>query len=95
MSVVSISAVYNSPLPAPSDTKTFTITTMAVPATEASSQASQTAHVSAVRETISKLQDEVNMYLTERMEEEKERGLVDAAKEAEEDYGEDIVEEEE
>lgn len=96
MSTLSITAIYNSPLPAPSDTKAFTIATSVSPATETSPQVSQTAHVASVREAVAKLQDEVNRYLTERMEEEKEKGFVDAAKEVEEEeYGEEGGEEEE
>ena len=59
MSIVSISAVYRSPLPAPSDTNSFAVTTAVAPATEASPQSAQTTHVAAVRKALTQLQDEL------------------------------------
>jgi hypothetical protein len=83
---VTINAVYTSP----NDTNTFVIPTEAAAATEDSSQADQTNHVKAVREAVAKLQDQVNKYLTERMEVEKN----DVAKALEDNYGEEVVDEE-
>ncbi|KAI5808408.1 hypothetical protein BZA77DRAFT_364773 [Pyronema omphalodes] len=83
---LTINAVYTSP----NDTNTFVIPVEAAAATEESSQADQTNHVKAVREAVTKLQDQVNKYLTERMEVEKN----DAAKALEDNYGEEIVDEE-
>jgi hypothetical protein len=97
MSTVTISAVYNSPLPAPSDCNTSTISTTVAVATEASSQTEQTAHVTAVRESVSQLQDLVNAYLTERMGEEKRldlgKAMVGEEEGLEEKYGEEEAEE--
>jgi len=89
-----VKAVYTSPLPAPSDSKTFTIPTETPGATEASTQAEQTAHVNAVRDAVAKLQDEVNAYLTERMEEEKALGVAKEKETEEERYGEEEAAEE-
>jgi hypothetical protein len=83
---VTINAVYASP----NDTNTFVIPTEAAAATEDSTQTDQTNHVKAVREAVAKLQDQVNKYLTERMEVEKN----DAAKTLEDNYGEEVVDEE-
>jgi hypothetical protein len=84
---VTINAVYTSP----NDTNTFVIPTeAAAAATEDSTQTDQTNHVKAVREAVAKLQDQVNKYLTERMEVEKN----DAAKALEDNYGEEVVDEE-
>jgi hypothetical protein len=84
---VTLTAVYASP----SDTHTFTVATQTPAATKASPQKEQTAHVAALSQHIAKLQDEVNAYLTERMEVEK-RELTGAEEEtvegAEEKYGE-------
>ncbi|KAF8252218.1 hypothetical protein K440DRAFT_391665 [Wilcoxina mikolae CBS 423.85] len=92
---ISVKAVYASPLPAPSDSKTFTVPTETPSTTEASTQAEQTAHVKAVREAVGKLQDEVNAYLTERMEEEKALGVTREKEVEEERYGEEAAEEDE
>ncbi|KAI5819827.1 hypothetical protein BZA77DRAFT_385037 [Pyronema omphalodes] len=77
-----INAVYTSP----NDTNTFVIPVNAAAATENSTQTDQTNHVKAVREAVVELQDQVNKYLTERMEVEKN----DAAKALEDNYGEEI-----
>ncbi|KAF8534579.1 hypothetical protein BDD12DRAFT_407278 [Trichophaea hybrida] len=91
---ISVKAIYASPLPAPSDSKTFTIPTEIPSTTEASTQAEQTAHVKAVREAVGNLQDEVNAYLTERMEEEKALGVSKEKEVEEERYGEEEAAEE-
>jgi hypothetical protein len=83
---VTINAVYTSL----NDTNTFVIPTEATAAIEDSTQTDQTNHVKAVRETVAKLQDQVNKYLTERMEVEKN----DAAKALEDNYGEEVIDKE-
>ena len=93
MPKLSVTAAYTSPLPAPSDSKTFTIATDAPPACEGASSPSpseQTAHVRAVRQAVETLQRQVNAYLSERMEEEKALDARRAAADegAEELYGE-------
>jgi len=94
-SPVTITATYNGPLLVPSNTKTFTVPTSTPAATANSKQAEQTAHVKAARGAVVKMQDEVNKYLTERMEEEKKllEGKVDTREENEDVYGEEVVEE--
>ena len=85
-------AVYTSPLPAPSDTKTFTY---ALP--EATSDSSRLGNL---KDVVEQIQAEVNAYLTERMEEEKQAELAAGKKaqvkkeeEDEDNYGEEVVEE--
>ncbi|KAA8895149.1 hypothetical protein FN846DRAFT_970965 [Sphaerosporella brunnea] len=87
MATVTLTAVYDSP----SDRHTLTIDTAAATATEASSQREQTAHVAALRENIGTLQDQVNAYLTARMEAEKRT----EEEVEEEEYGEEEEVEEE
>ena len=74
---------FTQPLPACSRT----------PATE-----ERTAHLSALHTSVGKMQDEVNAFLTQKMEEDKNvaGGGADAMKEAkeEENYGEEVVEDE-
>jgi hypothetical protein len=50
--------------------------------------------VNAVRDAVAKLQDEVNAYLTERMEEEKALGVAKEKETEEERYGEEEAAEE-
>jgi len=85
-SPITIQAVYASPLPAPSDNKTFAIATGPADGTD-------TKHLAAVREAVSQLQAQVNAYLTERMEEEKNLGKVVEEGDVEASYGEEVVEE--
>ncbi|KAI5856035.1 hypothetical protein BZA05DRAFT_442701 [Tricharina praecox] len=85
-SPIKIEAVYASPLPAPSDSKTFTIATEPADGTD-------TKHLAAVREAVAQLQDRVNAYLTERMEEEKNLGKATEEDDIEASYGEEVVEE--
>jgi hypothetical protein len=94
-SPVTITVTYNGPLLAPSNTKTFTVPTSTPAATANSKQAEQTAHVKAARGAVVRVQDEVNKYLTERMEEEKRlsEGKVDMKEENEDVYGEEVLEE--
>lgn len=55
------------------------------------------AYLSALRASVVRLQDEVNQFLTEKMEEDKAKASSDGLKEddrqAEENYGEEIVDE--
>jgi len=88
MPSIKVEAVYASPLSAPSDSKTFTIA-------KEPSDGADTAHLAAVREAVAQLQDRVNVYLTERMEEEKNLGKdVEEEGDVEASYGEEGVGEE-
>lgn len=83
-----LQAVYT----APDATKTFQ---HAVPATLQPTPEAKQAHLTALQSLVPKLQEEINVYLTERMEEDKQgQGQLSAndAKE-EENYGEELVEE--
>ncbi|TGZ82158.1 hypothetical protein EX30DRAFT_370834 [Ascodesmis nigricans] len=80
-------AVYTSPLPPPSDNKAF--------AYQLPEAISDTARLGTLKEVVEKLQADVNAYLTERMEEEKQaelaagkKGQVREEEEEEENYGE-------
>ena len=91
-----VTAVYASPLPAPSDHHTFAVPAESAMATEGSSQSEQTVHVKAAREAVARMQVLVNTYLTERMEEEKAAAGGEKVEEKVEDnYGEEVVEEDE
>ena len=82
----SLSAVYT----APQATETFEH----VISTTTSTLAAKQAHLSALQSLVPKLQDQINVFLTERMEEDKKvQGHLSAqeAKE-EENYGEEVVE---
>jgi len=87
MPSIKVEAVYASPLLAPSGSKTFTVTTEP-------SDGTDTTHLAAVREAVAQLQDRVNVYLTERMEEEKNLGKGVEEGDVEASYGEEGVEEE-
>ncbi|TGZ84818.1 hypothetical protein EX30DRAFT_337286 [Ascodesmis nigricans] len=85
-------AVYTSPLPPPSDSKIFTY--------QLPEAISDTTRLGILKEVVEKLQADVNAYLTERMEEEKQaelaagkKGQVREEEEEEENYGEEVVEE--
>jgi hypothetical protein len=89
-----LSATYTSPTNAP-----FSITkTLPVPA--ADNIESRTTYLADLRKAVAGIQDEINKELTARMEEDKARDAsakvadVDEAKE-EENYGEEVVEEDE
>jgi cytochrome P450 len=89
-SQLSATAVYKSPLPAPSDRKTFTY------ALETASTPSE--NLKKLREATAAMQDEVNKYLTERMEEEKkqlEASNIKLKEEDEDKYGEEEAGDEE
>ncbi|KAJ6179039.1 EKC/KEOPS complex subunit Gon7 [Penicillium mononematosum] len=82
----SLSAVYT----APQATETFEH----VISTTTGTLAAKQAHLSALQSLVPKLQDQINVFLTERMEEDKKvQGQLSAqeAKE-EENYGEEVVE---
>ncbi|KAJ5474910.1 EKC/KEOPS complexsubunit Gon7 [Penicillium sp. IBT 31633x] len=83
---ISLNAVYT----APQATKSFE---HVIPTTTGTLAAKQ-AHLSALQSLVPKLQEEINIFLTERMEEDKKvQGKLSAqeAKE-EENYGEEVVE---
>ncbi|KAJ5541887.1 EKC/KEOPS complex subunit Gon7 [Penicillium sp. DV-2018c] len=83
---VILNAVYT----APQATKTFE---HVIPATTGTLAAKQ-AHLSALQSLVPKLQDEINVFLTERMEEDKAQGQTSAQEAKEEaNYGEEVVEE--
>ncbi|KAJ5610158.1 hypothetical protein N7510_006877 [Penicillium lagena] len=89
MSTLHLDAVYKGPQgnrtfqhPIPLDPTSDTATT-------------KKTHLAALQSLVPKLQDEINVFLTERMEEEKKaQGQVVSEKEAkeEENYGEEVVE---
>ncbi|KOS45992.1 hypothetical protein ACN38_g3084 [Penicillium nordicum] len=82
----SFNAVYT----APQSTETFEH----VISTTTGTLADKQAHLSALQSLVPKLQDQINVFLTERMEEDKKlQGQISAqeAKE-EENYGEEVVE---
>lgn len=83
----SLQAVYS----APDTTREFH---HEFPSTDGS-LASKTAHLTALQSLVPKLQDEINVYLTARMEEDKKTQGTISEKEAkeEENYGEEVVEE--
>ncbi|KAJ5501894.1 EKC/KEOPS complex subunit Gon7 [Penicillium fimorum] len=81
----SLNAVYT----APQSTETFEH----VFSTTTGTLAAKQAHLSELQSLVPKLQDQINAFLTERMEEDKVQGKLSAqeAKE-EENYGEEVVE---
>lgn len=57
--------------------------------------AGKQAHLTALQAQVPKLQDEINAFLTERMEQDKKAGQTSAQEAQEEaNYGEEVVEEE-
>lgn len=84
-----LTAVYKSPL---SNTPHTFSKLLPLPSAETSSTDAKTQHLAALRTAVVSLQEEVNVYLTERMQAEK-KAEEDAA--AEEKYGEEEGEEEE
>ncbi|KAJ5263832.1 hypothetical protein N7478_011437 [Penicillium angulare] len=76
---------------APDATKSFQFT---IPPASQDSFAAKQAHLAALRSEVPKLQDEINVYLTARMEEDKKAQGQLSEKEAkeEENYGEEVVE---
>ncbi|KAJ5787007.1 EKC/KEOPS complex subunit Gon7 [Penicillium paradoxum] len=84
---VSLSAVYT----APQATETFEH----VISTTTGTLAAKQAHLSALQALVPKLQDEINVFLTQRMEEDKKAQGQLSAQEAkeEENYGEEVIEE--
>ncbi|BCR91099.1 uncharacterized protein ACHE_60985A [Aspergillus chevalieri] len=87
-------AVYTSPQPS---TQTFQHDLSSTPVP--SDTSSKVAYLGELRQLVPKLQDEINVFLTERMEEDKKaaeaQGRKESEKEAkeEENYGEENVEE--
>jgi hypothetical protein len=82
---VSLNAVYT----APQATETFE---HVIPATTGTLAAKQ-AHLSALQSLVPKLQDQINVFLTERMEEDKVQGQLSAQEAKEEaNYGEEVIE---
>ncbi|KAI9804723.1 MAG: hypothetical protein M1825_001091 [Sarcosagium campestre] len=100
-SVVSLNATYSSPGTTAGTASKVFIHDLAIPVEEKS------AYLAALRNSVSKLQDEVNVFLTQEMEREKSaaaataaatdklasRARIDEAKEAD-FYGEEVVDEE-
>lgn len=88
MSSSTLHAVYTSP-----DSQPKTIS-HEFPSTDGS-LASKTTHLTTLQSLVPKLQDEINVYLTARMEEDKKaQGAVSEKEAKEEDYyGEELVEE--
>lgn len=89
-------AVYTSPQPS---TQTQTFQHELSPAPVPSDTSSKVAYLGELRQLVPTLQDEINVFLTERMEEDKKaaeaQGRKESGKEAkeEENYGEENVEE--
>ncbi|KAJ5756937.1 uncharacterized protein N7511_007119 [Penicillium nucicola] len=84
---VNLEAVYS----APQSTETFQ---HAIPSDGADTLAAKQAHLNALQTLVPKLQDQINVFLTERMEEDKKAQGQISAQEAkeEENYGEEVVE---
>ncbi|KAJ5927917.1 EKC/KEOPS complex subunit Gon7 [Penicillium verhagenii] len=76
---------------APDATKSFQ---HAIPVTTSNTLAAKHTHLTALQSMIPKLQDEINVFLTARMEEDKKAEGQTSEKESkeEENYGEEIVE---
>jgi len=86
--MANLTAVYT----APDANKTFD---HVISSTTGTLEAKQ-AHLTALLAQVPKLQDEINAFLTERMEEDKKAGEISAQEAKEEaNYGEEVVEEEE
>ncbi|KAJ5810797.1 EKC/KEOPS complex subunit Gon7 [Penicillium robsamsonii] len=81
----SLNAVYTTPQSTETFEHVFSTTTGTL--------AAKQAHLSELQSLVPKLQDQINAFLTERMEEDKVQGKLSAqeAKE-EENYGEEVVE---
>lgn len=84
MDSLTLKAVYT----APGATQTFQ---HAVPTSNADPLAANQAHLTALQSLVPQLQDQVNVFLTARMEEDKGKISEKEAKE-EENYGEEVVE---
>lgn len=89
---VALKAHYRSP----SGTKTFTYSMTSIP-TEPSTT-DKTDHLSSLRSSTVKLQEEINVFLTAKMDEDKTQAAADSLKvdeaKEEENYGEEVVDEE-
>lgn len=89
--MTSLQATYTSP----TSSETFT---HPLPSAQAASTKAKTAHLSALRSSVVKLQEDINGFLTSKMEEDKTLAAsagIKADEKAEEDnYGEERVEEE-
>lgn len=89
---LNIQAVYT----APGTTQTFQHAIPTESRSQADSFAAKQAHLTALQSLVATLQEEVNVFLTEKMEEDKKahQGVV-SKKEAkeEENYGEEVMEE--
>lgn len=84
--MANLQAVYT----APDTSKAFE---HVIPTTDGTFTAKQ-AHLSALQAQVPKLQDEINTFLTQRMEEDKKAGQTSAQEAKEEaNYGEEVVEE--
>lgn len=102
-STTTLRAVYTSPQPA-NQSKTFEHQLPSIPVVSDSESPeavnAKSAYLASLRQVVPKLQEEVNVFLTERMEEDKKtaeaQGTKQSEKEAkeEENYGEENVEEE-
>ncbi|OJD35862.1 ekc keops complex subunit gon7 protein [Diplodia corticola] len=88
----SLSAVYSSPAHGTAVFSRDLPPVSAAPATD-----EKTAFLSALRQSVSELQSEVNAHVTQNMEQEKKDAGIDESKEAalEANYGEEVVEEDE
>ncbi|KAJ5577489.1 uncharacterized protein N7459_006453 [Penicillium hispanicum] len=77
---------------APDATRTFNHSIPAASSTNA--LAAKSAHLTALQSLVPKLQEEINVFLTERMEEDKKAqgALSDKEAKEEENYGEEVVE---
>lgn len=82
----SLTATYSSP----NTSQTFS---HPLPQANTSSTAEKTTYLAALRTSVTKLQDEVNVFLTAKMEEDKKAGEKVDDKREEDNYGEDGVEE--
>jgi hypothetical protein len=84
---LNLQAVYS----APQSTETFQ---HAITSDGAETLAAKQAHLNALQTLVPKLQDQINVFLTERMEEDKKAQGQISAQEAkeEENYGEEVVE---
>lgn len=97
-STLSITIMANTPLQAvytaPDATKSFQHAIPMTSVTASDPLAAKLAHLRALQSLVPKLQDEVNVYLTARMEEDKKAQGQASEKEAkeEENYGEEVVE---
>lgn len=88
---LNIQAIYT----APGTTQTFQHAIPTESRSQADSFAAKQAHLTALQSLVATLQEEVNVFLTEKMEEDKKAQGVVSEKEAkeEENYGEEVMEE--